>query len=112
MLDEEKISKLPKWAQDEFRRIQCEFENLEKQNRLLKGQGTSRIYVRAFPGEGDRPIGDHETVSFDLDDGSAIDVSIRGEEPDRIYVSSRGSLRTLLDVRPRACNVVTIGCVE
>ncbi len=99
---EEKIKKLPQWAQSEISRLDSSLNTVNKQIAQYEGNAETKIH-RLGIGK-DIPVPDFNAIGFKVDNGS-IDISIVDGEL-RVYTNH------LLIVKPRASNSVYLSVAK
>jgi hypothetical protein len=107
-MGDDRYSTLPKWAQKELQRLQRDIKSAEDSIALLQGSVASRVYVRGWNGP-DRPIGDTETVSFQLFKGCELDIRLCDDENGSVRVMSREGV---LVISPVSSNVISLQAVK
>lgn len=117
MKTDERIGKLPKWAQEHIENLGTKIRNLEEKLAKQANKGPTRVAVELFTFEDDALFWapDDTKVRFTLTgefsrgamhrSNTWVDVRI---ERDRLYVVASDSM----DVRPQSGNVATIGVVD
>ena len=105
----ERISKLPRWAQDLLLSLSNEILDLEQaRDRREEAEADGRLpiaYVRGRYPDPDRPIlYEGETIIFRSGDEGQYQISAKGQALEVMLSSARGSL----SVEPRVSNVIVV----
>lgn len=111
-LTEERLAKLPKWAQQHVQLCYANIRYVEKQaEQMTQGPDGSKVRLVRFTGDlEDQPLPDRTIIAFDAptsQDGkhfSYIEVSL-DTDGDGVYVTGAGSA---LVVEPSISNCITV----
>ncbi len=75
MVDEAKLRELPKWAQDELRKLRRSLEETQKKLAEISGDEKSNTYIHAFSTK-EKPLSNNALIQFRLDGGQKITCSV------------------------------------
>lgn len=106
------LSKLPKWAQGEFKRLEGELRQAkESERKVLDSQTPTKIVIDPYERDVmNLKFVQSDKVTFILNGHSKITVSL-DKAGDAIEVCSTGHPSRLM-IMPQVSNVVTIGTTE
>lgn len=106
---DDRISKLPKWAQDEITQLRRVVIDQQCSINTLKGEGTSSINVVGWFGAKSQPLPEGATISFDLADGGCIHCSLDlNRRHVRVAAGPSNTGLDLINIKPMAANCFAV----
>lgn len=98
------VTKLPKWAQDEIRRLRTSVEYWEAQ--VTQGPEDANTFL-SIRGDKLRPLGRNESVVFDFEGGFEVRARLI-KQPGRPEYLDITSVDSGLSVQPQSSNVIKV----